>query len=429
MSQLSDNEASAFRQFERRVVLLWTIITYVIAITSVWSIQMSEPELLRGWRAVGLAVLLIAYFLLYHLVLLPGPEVPTLRWTISYAVPQAAIVTALMALYGTGFLGLAISFTLQLMAVLPPRYWLAPILGQLILVAISFELVGDLLNGDFGLAVAIVVQVGIWTAIFGILVLLLQQRLRLARLVDELRRAQEELSRAATEAHELAILRERTRLAREMHDSLGHALVTVNVKLEVVERLYARDPERGAIELRATRDLVRQAMVDLRRSLDDLRGPIPSSRDLLVDLQRQVAEFRERAGVVVRSEVEPDVPELPPMIGTAILGLLPEALQNIERHAGAGSVEVRLAHEDGAVVLRVADDGSGIADSDLNRPGRHGITGMRERVEAVGGIFRIVLRPGGGTLVEATFPLVAPLESPAPMPSAVGDERALAGRA
>jgi signal transduction histidine kinase len=85
--------------------------------------------------------------------------------------------------------------------------------------------------------------------------------------------------------------------------------------------------------------------------------------------------------------------------------MLPEALRNVERHAGAGSVAVTLSRQGESVVLRVADDGAGITASDLDRTGRHGLTGMRERVEAAGGTFRIGPRPGGGTVIAARFPL------------------------
>jgi signal transduction histidine kinase len=111
---------------------------------------------------------------------------------------------------------------------------------------------------------------------------------------------------------------------------------------------------------------------------------------------------------VATSEVGAEVPDLPPAVLETLWAMLPEALQNVERHAGAGSVAVTLTRVGEAVMLRVADDGAGITASDLVRPGRHGLTGMRERVEATGGAFRIVPRPGGGTVIEAVFPLTPP---------------------
>jgi signal transduction histidine kinase len=173
------------------------------------------------------------------------------------------------------------------------------------------------------------------------------------------------------------VLRERARLAREMHDSLGHALVTVNVKLEAAQRLYARDPRRGDAELEATRALVRAALADLRRTLADLRAPIAGYPDLCAALRRLADEIRATTPIAV----------------------------NVQRHAGAASATLRLQTQDDAVLLCVDDDGSGIRPADLGRPGHYGILGMRERVEACGGTLHIGPRPGGGTSVAARLPL------------------------
>jgi signal transduction histidine kinase len=81
-----------------------------------------------------------------------------------------------------------------------------------------------------------------------------------------------------------------------------------------------------------------------------------------------------------------------------------EALSNVERHAAAGCATLTLERQNGALILRVTDDGSGVTASDLARPGHYGITGMRERVEALGGTLQIANRPEGGTLVEAVVP-------------------------
>lgn len=105
-----------------------------------------------------------------------------------------------------------------------------------------------------------------------------------------------------TSAAELAALRERNRLARAMHDGLGHALVLVNVKLEAAERLYARDPAHGAAELEATRALVRATMADLSRSLTELREA-PASSDLVAGLHTLAAEVTARGQLTVTADL------------------------------------------------------------------------------------------------------------------------------
>lgn len=132
--------------------------------------------------------------------------------------------------------------------------------------------------------------------------------------------------------------------------------------------------------------------------------------------------------MVATSEIGPDVPELPPAIVAAMWAVLHEALQNVERHAGAGSVAVTavVAGSGGRVLLRVADDWAGLSPGDLERSGRHGVTGMRERAVELGGTLRVVPRPGGGTVVEAEFPLHPDQERADQLAPAAGARRELA---
>lgn len=404
MMQRGDNESAAYRRFEGRVALFWFGLTYLSAGLGLWSLRATRPEAFLGWSGLGLAALLIAFFVPFQHAF-REPEFPPLRRVAAIGLVQTGVTVALLLLYTRDFFGLAIALTVQMMAVLPVRLWVIPIAGLVTVVGVAFNLLALVRQGNTEVILTLGYQIFLWVSSFGILLVLLRQRERLAQLVEEARQAEAELRRAAAQAHELATLRERARLAREMHDSLGHALVTVNVKLEVVERLYARDAERGVTELRATRDLVRQAMVALRHSLDDLRGPLPPARDFPADLHRQLAELQARTPIVATSEIAPDVPELPPAVAAACWAVLLEALQNVERHAAAGSVAVSLTRQGESVVLRVADDGTGLPPDAAARPGRYGLVGMRERTAALGGRFRIMPRPGGGTIVEAAFPL------------------------
>jgi signal transduction histidine kinase len=200
-----------------------------------------------------------------------------------------------------------------------------------------------------------------------------------------------------------------------MHDSLGHALVVVNVKLEAAQRLYAVDARRGDGELEATRALVRATMADLRRSLADLRSPLPDHHDLPAALARLAVEIRARTSLEVTCYAPADLhqagAQLAPEATESLWRVAREALSNVERHAAAGCAALILERQNGALILRVTDDGSGVAAADLARPGHYGITGMRERVEALGGTLHIAAQPGGGTLVEARVPLEDRCES------------------
>lgn len=402
----TEDEAAAYRRFEGRFVLFGTLATYAAAGVGLLDTVASRPAALGGGSGVAIIGLLIAFFLFYHLVFLRGPDPPSLRRVGGYGAAQALLVVALQRL-APSLGNLAIPLAVQVMGLVPARLWPVPIVGVLATATVGWDLVGELRRGNAAVVALVGYQLLLWVAVFGFVLVLLRQRLRLAELVGELRRAEEALRQSAAEAEELATLRERARLAREMHDGLGHALVTVNVKLEAAERLYARDPARGGAELRQTRGLVREAMVGLRRSLDDLRAPPVAAPDLPAALRTLLAETRERTGLTIVDEIDVEAATAPPAVSGAAWWLAREALRNAERHAAAASVVLSLERRDGALVLRVADDGSGIAAGDPKRPGRYGITGMRERATAIGGSLRIGPRPGGGTSVEAILPLAA----------------------
>jgi signal transduction histidine kinase len=250
----------------------------------------------------------------------------------------------------------------------------------------------------------------LWIGLAVFISILFYERHQRERLIVDLRKAKEQLEHYAIQAEELAALRERARLAREMHDSLGHALVVVNVKLEAAQRLYAVDATRGDAELEATRMLVRETMAELRRSLTNLRAALLDQQDLPAALQRIAEDIRARSSLEITCSVQPELSsgatKLAPETTEALWRVAREALTNVERHAAAASAALTVERMNGTLILRVVDDGSGVAPADLARAGHYGITGMRERVEALGGTLLVAARPGGGTLVEAHLPVV-----------------------
>lgn len=389
---------------ERRFAFVGTLATYTAAAIPIVDAATRTPS--RGvgtWMVVG--GLIGGFFLLYHLHFLRGPEHPTLRRVAFYGTVQGIIVVALQW-FEPIFAGLAIGLAIQLLSVLPSRLWPAPIVALLTNQAVVWDLVAAGRRGDPTGAAWTVYQLLLWLAAFGFVIVLLRQRRRLAELVAELLGAQAALRQTAAQTEELAILRERTRLAREMHDGLGHALVTVNVKLEAAERLYQKDAERGAAELRSTRDLVRESMIGLRRSLDDLRTPLLLQGDLPVALRTLLAETRIQTGLATVDQIAATGAPVSPQVAAACWWIAREALRNAERHAGVGCVAVALTRRDHGLVLRISDDGEGIATGAETRAGRHGIVGMRERAAALGGTLRLEPRAGGGTVVEAVIPCV-----------------------
>ncbi|MDQ2810047.1 MAG: sensor histidine kinase [Chloroflexota bacterium] len=277
--------------------------------------------------------------------------------------------------------------------------------------------------------------VDFWGSLFGVgfamiyavlITVLIRSRMQSEHLVHELRQTQERLEAALVHEREAAALRERTRMAREMHDVLGHALALVAVKIEVAQRLQAVDPARAAAELDATKALVRDSMADLRASLADLRSPTleaaagPLGAALTAWATRTAAE----GGFALRCTVAPEADALPAPIQDALWRVAREAILNVVKHARAGCVELHVFCKGDAVYLSVGDDGVGIphlaeGQARLEVTGHYGVRGMRERLAALGG--QLSIRPGPtghGTLVLATIPL------PPPAPPAAAPIRA-----
>jgi signal transduction histidine kinase len=384
----------------------WTVVLYVSIGLSLADIATSRPDLLRGWVLLGLIGLLVAFCGMYHGVLLRRTDewpMP-LRQAIFYFSVQFALLV-LLTRYNQNFGWLGFALMGQTSSALPLKQWPLPLLGSFTLVAIPFGLYDAVQRGQWVVLVLFLFQSSIFLGIAILLHLLFGQRYQLVALVTQLQQAKQQLEEQAAQTEELAALRERTRLAREMHDSLGHALVVVNVKLEAAQRLYAVEHARGDAELEATKTLVRDTMGELRRSLANLRAPLPDCQDLPAALHHIAEEARSHNSLHVTCSTTTDVPALSAETSEALWRVAREALANVERHAAATDASLALERQNDSLVLRVVDNGNGINQHDLQRPGHYGIVGMRERVEALGGTLRIVQRPHGGTLVEARVPV------------------------
>lgn len=223
-----------------------------------------------------------------------------------------------------------------------------------------------------------------------------------AMALAELQTAHAKLQKHAAEIEELAVLRERARLSRELHDTLGHALSAITVQVEAARRLSERDAVRANALLVEVQDAARAAMADLRRHLSALRESSVST-NLPADLRQVALEIATRNGW----QLDLDIADAP-LDNPACLALVQvarEALTNSERHASARRVALSLLRTDAEVCLSIEDDGCGF-DGDPG-PGHFGLQGMRERLQGVGGRLTIESGSGRGTHVRAQVPLDA----------------------
>lgn len=228
------------------------------------------------------------------------------------------------------------------------------------------------------------------------------------QLIQELEQAKRELEASRRRDAELAVLRDRERIARDMHDSLGHALVALTVQLEAIQRLYRVDPERASVQVDQMKALTRDSMDALRRSIAGLRAPGLDGLSLGAALSQLCINTGQHAQIDVQCAADPQLPELPAECAGALWAVAQEALVNVQRHAQARRVEVVLRASGDSVELRVQDDGVGLRGGDLDKPGHYGVRGMRERIAALGGRLDFASTADGadgGTRLHAVVPL------------------------
>lgn len=209
-----------------------------------------------------------------------------------------------------------------------------------------------------------------------------------------------------------AVLGERNRIAREIHDTLAQGYVGISVQLEVLTELLRHNKVDAATrQLDTTRTHVREGLAEARQSIWALRSQDSGEKTLPVRLRR-VTERTDGHGIEAKFSVFGAYRPLSPRIEREILRVAQEAIHNVEKHAGAQHLSVRLDYGPAEIALEVRDDGRGftISEKATSEPGHYGFTGMRERAAAIGGTLEVTSGPGAGTSVRLHAP--APKEGP-----------------
>jgi signal transduction histidine kinase len=210
---------------------------------------------------------------------------------------------------------------------------------------------------------------------------------------------------------EHAVLEERTRLAREIHDTLAQQLTGIVIQLEAADTLVERGSDRARQSVAIARDLARAALQEARRSVWNLRPAPLAAAGLVAALEREVRAWESRSGIAARFRKRSVAarPSLQPASEVALLRTVQEALSNVARHSGAAAVTVTLKADGDEIVLTVHDDGVGFdAASEPPRSDCFGLEGMRERVRLAGGTLIVMSSPGAGTEITARLPLAEP---------------------
>lgn len=205
-----------------------------------------------------------------------------------------------------------------------------------------------------------------------------------------------------------AVMRERERLSRELHDGVAQLVAHLLLRLDTIKELVeASRPQEAEAELERLHGVANEIYEDIGESITGLRANV-TEQGLVGALQDYVDQFEERHQVPVSLRTDDPADRLSPLVALQLFRLTQEALTNVRKHSGAREATITLT-SDGPDQLRVviADDGQGFTPGiQRNGKGRPlGLTSMRERVEILGGTFHVESRPGSGTQVTAIIPI------------------------
>jgi signal transduction histidine kinase len=224
-------------------------------------------------------------------------------------------------------------------------------------------------------------------------------RVRRERVAETVRNRKEEERRRATE--------ERLRIARDLHDVLGHNISLINVQAGVALHLMDQRPEQARTALAAIKEASAETLREMRAVLGVLRQADEEAPRSPAPSVARLDDLVSRAGVAgiwVSTEVRGEARALPSGVDLAAFRIVQEALTNVTKHAGPAAARVRLTYGDRDLEVQIDDDGRG-SNGELDRRDSSGIRGMRERAEALGGELAAGPRPEGGFRVRARLPL------------------------
>jgi signal transduction histidine kinase len=375
-------------------VLLVLIVTCAIRYVSRHGLDTSAAFVLTG------AVLLAAAYAARPLVR-DRPGGPT-AWV--------AVVVALwtgLTLVAPSFAWTAVPIAFAVLQVLPFRYAACVVVLMTVVVSVAWSRLTDgfdptVVVGPVGIALVTVMA---YRA-------LAQESQRRQRLLDDLTEAQADLAAAQRRSGALA---ERTRLSREIHDSVGQSLSSINLLLNAADQGWERRPEEARQHVRTAAGAARDALDEVRRVVRDLapagleggtEGAEQDRADALPAALQRIAD-QTGHGLDVTLHVHGTPTDIPPAVASAIVRTARGSLANVVEHAAASKAAITLTYLADEVRLDVRDDGRGFDSQGVRVRGDRGrgLSGIRDRADGLGGRTEVESAPGEGTTVSVAFPL------------------------
>ncbi|WP_082209844.1 sensor histidine kinase [Fischerella sp. PCC 9605] len=286
--------------------------------------------------------------------------------------------------------------------------------GRYLLAALVFFLFLVLqikINSNIGLSLTLSEQGRFWLSqlsyvlLFGMALLFLLQLVNMVlsdrQMREQLTIACEQLRQYTLQMEELAAVRERNRLAHNVHDSLGHALAALNIQLQGALKFWQVDLEQAHQFIVESKRLGSMAMQEVRSSVNTLRADVPKER-FQTAIAFLMQEFHYATGILPTTQLNLDVP-LPVEVAKMLYRLMQEALKNIYKHAEATAVNIQLSATPEQVHLMIEDNGRGFQLD--QKPLGFALQAIRERVTLLKGQFQIESSPGAGCRITARLPL------------------------
>jgi two-component system, NarL family, nitrate/nitrite sensor histidine kinase NarX len=201
-----------------------------------------------------------------------------------------------------------------------------------------------------------------------------------------------------------AVVQERMRLAREIHDGLAQTLAFLKMKTSQMQSYLSQgDMSRLSQVLQQHYQVLTDAYLDTRQAIDNLRQS--TQQGLIHWIEQTAVDFETANGMSIERNLEPPEHEFSPEVYAQLIRIVQEALSNVRKHARAQRVWISLRHWNGDLILEIGDDGEGFTPEDVPELTRYGLRGMRERAEFIGADFQIISQPRQGTLVRLRLPL------------------------
>ena len=219
-------------------------------------------------------------------------------------------------------------------------------------------------------------------------------------------------ARLHEQVQRLAVVEERERIGKDLHDGIIQSIYGVGLALEDVPELMDKDRDEAVARIDRAIDALNITIRDIRNFILGLRPELLERADLMGGVSTLVEEFRLNTMIEVDLTVADDVAELPPAARAELLHIVREALSNSARHSGATSVSVRLGPEGDALALEVADNGRGFDPAADRGAGHLGLTNMAARAASVGGSLNVNSAPGRGTRIIVRIPAARELQGP-----------------